>query len=606
MQHSFNSSTISLPASGEKKSKRNLLKRVSLKPKTPLSLPTFRNGTSLVSSSEERSPVCRTPNGCASMPTTPKSAKLFRTRSSSDARSLIFSTRSTSASIDAMRSSTNSNFIVKGDAPPVPSIPKSYLISDEVFVIASPPKVPENAPAPRTSSSSSSSQPSCYSMDSSTSLQSDHSWIGNMGFHSPSQENNISLSNNDLPYVTDDATQPARSSLDEIDDQIVLNLCLNLCHGSTPTGLPPNENGEITPSPHRRSFSSAAAPLFGSVTRHSHSRTPSAPVSLGPLPPQPSRPPTEAVLRKTDAIKKRYSKQTSSPLLSSQSNLPVVNSGSDAVSCCFSSPRIPTGMQKLDSISSLKSIEAGLSQDSKLAKRNHKRSASRQSIVPGKTIEQDFFTAPGRVKLTPGHIAATVPEEQFEEPQLQSRWSEDSNSGNGGVEEVRRLISSLILPKHGSSAKMASVVTSSPDSSTLSRRDVCLDGSKTPDMVSVRHSSSSSSSNSSISEHLDLNAVAPTVRPKAVEDEEETLFDLSRGSLDYGAVYALAQQYAQSHTTSVAPSSKPSLARPSALKTSKPTGNHKFSSLLTNTAASRSHRSLTVDPIDRSYHLRKF
>lgn len=447
----------------------------------------------------------------------------------------------------------------------MPAIPKVFLISDEVFVIAGPPKVQEKVEQPRLSESS--SAPSTYSRLSGVSSQTSNSWVDNPG--SPVQDEMSTF------QVCDSEPEPEhiRSSLDEIDDQMVLNLCLNLCD-EKPARI---ENAHGEKRAHRRSASLRAAqptslPPAQSAKSTHHVRMHSAPLSLGPLPPQPTQPPTEAVLRKTDQIKKRYSKQQSSPLLTSSS--PLMRSSEDS----FPSPRPAPGTPKLDSISSLKSLEAGLSLDSKLVKRKHKRSASKHSSRT--TVDAVFGKD---VRLTPGHVATF-----FDEPamELVSRFSEDSEDG----EDARRLFAK-ISPKLGV-AKFASSFASSSSghSNTVSalemtRLDGDASGARTPEMVATRNSSSSSSS-SSLSDLSDLTTA------------EEAVFDLSRPSLDYAAVYALAQKYAQTSST---PTVSPVVKKPSLKSQSKPST---MRSLLTS-SASRSQRHLP-DPVDRSYHLRKY
>ncbi|KAJ9476667.1 hypothetical protein PHBOTO_000320 [Pseudozyma hubeiensis] len=606
MQGSFASSSTSLPVGGEKKAKRNLLKRVTLRPKTALSVSTSAFASPAAECSPRRASEMfvrdasrQTIDMGKSMPSTPKSARSTR---SFDAKSLALATRTPTAS-----ASKSKGFSVKSDAPAVPYIPKSYLISDEVFVIANLPSVAEDvAPTPRISESS--SAPSSYSMMSSTSSQSSVSWLDdleNVGFPSPPSNDNATFSPMYIRCGSEAECEPTRSSLDDIDDQIVLNLCLNLCDDTTPTGLTSTEMERDTTSKqsHRRTPSLGCA-MSESLSRSSHTRTASAPLSLGPLPPQPTQAPAEAVLRKTDAIKKRYSKQVPSPRLPSQTNSPALGSGKEDATCYFSAPRAAPTMHRLDSISSLKTIEADLSHDLNMVKKIHQRSASKHSIAS----EQDFSSVPRHVELTPGrgaaHKTAADFESEVEEHNLRSRWSEDSDDGSGGVEEVRRLFASLLSPKLGGAPKMTSSLSSYY---TITERDGSVSGTKTPDMISVRHSSSSSSSNSSVSDFSDLTVVAPAcTQVKAVEDEQETLFDFSRPSLDYQAVYALAQQYAasSSNNTSPAPSRKPSLRRASTLKVNSK-GGHRYSSLLPNARASRSLRGLALEPVNRTYHLRK-
>lgn len=524
---SFSSSTVSLPAEASTKSKGKILKRLSLKSKKPLTIATGSNPAASQSTTTLVTPT--TPSrsrrafdlfsttasrkshdaGATSMPSTPKTPKTPRFRSLAAP-----STRSTSASMDAMRNPA-ARF---GDAPPVPAVPKMFLISDEVFVIASPPKEAKqeeqdkSTVAASSRVSSSSSAPSSYSMLSSTSSRTSNSWVDNLG------EDETAA----LPSI-----EPNRSSLDDIDDQIVLNLCMNLCDEKSPASTLSRST----------SLRTAAAPAI------SHTRMTSAPLSLGPLPPPPSAP-SDAVLRKTDQIKKRYSKQS-----------PSIDS--------WTFPRPAPGTPKLDSISSLKSLEAGLSLDSKLAKRNHKRSSSKQS-----STSHSDFSHYGSVKLTPGHVAGTgffdtlEPQEQL----LSSRFSEDSDAGAGAGEDARRLFG-ILSPVLGSVAKFASNHhTSTPQMSAM---DYCrLDGgAATPDMT--RFSSSSVSSNSSLS---DLSSA-----------EEEPVFDLSQPDLDYRAVYAMAQKYANTTAAKKLPQQPRLGMLPS---------------------ASKSHKHL-MDPVDRSYHLRK-
>ena len=309
-----------------------------------------------------------------------------------------------------------------------------------------------------------------------------------------------------------------------------------------------------------------------SYKRVSHVRSGSAPLSLGPLPPQPTEPPTEAVLRKTDQIKKRYSRQ-GSPLITSS---PVLGGSPEISAAAFIAPRPAPGTPKLDRVSSLRSLESALSVDSKKASRNHKRSVSKSS---GRSFESSF-TLPKEVKLTPGHVA--TPTQETPQPELEmelvSRFSEDSDAGS---DDPRRLLA-LLSPVLGSVSRMTGFASSSDAGASTddSRRHSRISGSKTPEMV-ARSSSSNSSSYSDLSE----------LTPSVVDD---TVFDLSRKSLDYRAVYARAQEYAKS-SSSVTTTNSTSRKKLPAAK-SQPTG---FS------LWNRQQNKLP-DPIDRSYHLRKY
>ncbi|SPO20199.1 uncharacterized protein UTRI_00591_B [Ustilago trichophora] len=617
---SFSSSTLSLPAGAEKKSKRNILRRLSLgKPKTSSSssnlgvssssanLTSRSTATLAVPPSEESAsrrafdlfssgPSRPIVDAYASMPSTPRTPKTpthsMSSKLSFDTRSLRPSVRSRSAS-SAARTSTSSRTKNEEEVPPVPQVPKMFLISDEVFVIA------PSASSSKARTSESSSVPTSSPMlpsSSSVSHRSSGSWLDNLG--SPSSEDTPTfprLSKERVAFPTTNSIR-SRSSLDEIDDQMLLNLCevpahkrkstrSNCGHSSTPTR--PSRG-------HARSASQQASPppvptIPASYAR-AHARSGSAPLSLGPLPPQPDEPPTEAVLRRTSQIKKRYSRQGGSPLLTSNSPLMGHSEGT------FTSPRQAPSTPKLDSVSSLRNIEAGLSLDSKMVRRNHKRSVSKGS--GSKSLDSSFAMLKD-VKLTPGHIATPTQEEPRE---LVSRFSEDSDSGS---DDPRRLLS-LLSPVLGSVAKMppflsnntpstATIITTTtaPSSDTHdSRRNSGISGSKTPDMVAARTSSSSSSSYSDLSEIISA---------------DETVFDLSRKSLDYKTVYALAQEYAKSSNSISSTSGSarsPDMAKLGRKKLPTPPSakgaNSGFSLW-----SGRAQRQLP-DPVDRSYHLRKY
>ncbi|EST06458.1 hypothetical protein PSEUBRA_004358 [Kalmanozyma brasiliensis GHG001] len=537
---SYSSSSTSLhEQAADKKSKRKLLNRLTLRPKTaPTSNRSSAFGasqsvTSLALSADGDMPSSRraldmfsssrTVDAYATMPSTPKSPKFSRSKSSHDVRSAP-STRSTSASVAAMGSTV---------APPVPAVPKTYLISDEVFVIAAPPaKLSEKHASVRMSKSYSS--PSSQSMALSSSTQSSGSWVENLG--TPAPEEVPDFEEALLSLTPEESEDAGRSSLDAIDDQIVLNLCLNLYEEVTPVeSVPSSESGDLTPKMerfHSRAGSETATPPVPSIpAKHArrHTRTASAPLSLGPLPPQPSQPPTQAVLRKTDDLKKRYSKQ--SPTAFSVPRFAEVS-------------RSTPGTPKLDSISDLKHLELDLSLDSRMAKRNHQRSLSRAASAT--KLETSYFDLP--------------PQALEEEEYMVSRWSEDSDG-----DDARRIFSLL------GSVKLPSVFSHS-------NSDVRSGGSKTPEMIAARHSSSSSTS-SSVS---DLSELTPTV-------SKEEVFDFSRQSLDYRTVYALAQAYAKTST----PSQKRQPLTRSASHRG-PEVKRNFSKALR-----------TQDPLDRSYHLRK-
>ncbi|SPO21114.1 uncharacterized protein UTRI_00591 [Ustilago trichophora] len=617
---SFSSSTISLPAGAEKKSKRNILRRLSLgKPKASSSssnlavsnssanLASQSTATLTVPASEESvsrrafdlfssGPSRPTVDAYASMPSTPRTPKTpthsMSSKLSFDTRSLRPSIRSRSAS-SAARTSTSSRAKGEEEVPPVPQVPKMFLIPDEVFVIAPSPSAFE----PRTSESSSVATTSpMLSSFSSVSHRSSGSWLDNLG--SPSSEDTPTfpkLSEERVAFPTASSIC-SRSSLDDIDDQMLLNLCEVPAHKSKSTRSD-SEHNSIPTRPsrgHTRSVSQQASPppvpaLPASYAR-AHTRSGSAPLSLGPLPPQPDEPPTEAVLRRTSQIKKRYSRQGGSPLLNS--NSPLMGH-SDVV---FTSPRQAPSTPKLDSVSSLRNIEAGLSLDSKMVRRNHKRSVSKGS--GNKSLDSSFAMLKD-VKLTPGHMATPTQEEPRE---LVSRFSEDSDSGS---DDPRRLLS-LLSPVLGSVAKMppflhnnttttaTNINVAAPLSDTHdSRRNSGISGSKTPDMVAARTSSSSSSSYSDLSEIISV---------------DETVFDLSRKSLDYKTVYALAQEYAKSSNSvsSISGSTRSlDVAKLGKKKLPPPPPSAKSANSGFSLWSGRAQRQLP-DPVDRSYHLRKY
>lgn len=256
----------------------------------------------------------------------------------------------------------------------------------------------------------------------------------------------------------------------------------------------------------------------------------------------------------------------------------------------FTSPRQAPSTPKLDHVSSLRNIEAGLSLDSKMVRCNHKRSVSKGS---GNISLGSSFAMLKDVKLTPGHIATPTQEEPRE---LVSRFSEDSDSGS---DDPRRLLS-LLSPVLGSVAKMPSflssnttttatkVTTTAPSSDTHdSRRNSGISGSKTPDMVAARTSSSSS--------YSDLSEIISV---------DETVFDLSRKSLDYKTVYALAQEYAKSYSVSSGSARSPDVAKLGKKKLPPPPSAKSANSGFW-LWSGRAQRQLP-DPVDRSYHLRKY
>ena len=105
----------------------------------------------------------------------------------------------------------------------------------------------------------------------------------------------------------------------------------------------------------------------------------------------------------------------------------------------------------------------------------------------------------------------------------------------------------------------------------------------------ARTSSSSSSSYSDLSEIASVNV-------------DDTVFDLSRASLDYKTVYAMAQEYAKSFS-SVGRKS-PDNAKLKKKLPALPSGADKKVANA-RTMWGRSQRQLP-DPVDRSYHLRKY
>ncbi|GAC73760.1 hypothetical protein PANT_9d00253 [Moesziomyces antarcticus T-34] len=594
--HSFGSSVLSLPsaaasARAEKKSKRNVLRRLSLgKPRFSSDVPssstaslTSRSTVTLaVNPSEEGSsrrafdlfstPLPREERDTRSAPSTPRTSKAPAFALPGPSSKVSFdekSIRSYPRSRQSLaRNSTNSRF-GGSSVPPVPELPKLVVVSNEVFVIAALPRaknLPELPTSPLLLSSSSGSS------------RSSASWLDNLPTPSISEEAPALPERMESPPAPDTLAATKRSSLDVIDAQMITNLCempapqleavsMARCKSSQGSYCPPRM--------HARSASQRTAPQ-ASVETHqrarSHSRSGSAPQSLGPLPPRPAQPPTEAVLRKTDQIKKRYSRQgTVSPMPS-----PVLNDSA------FSSPRSAPATPKLDTVAALKSLEAGLSLDSKLARRNHKRSSSRTG---GATWDAAFKSSTA-VRLTAGHSAAR--DEATTE--LVSRFSEDSDSG-----ESSRL-RALLSPVLDSVAKMPplfGISTPSVDThSSFGTRTNMVLGNKSPELPSLCISSSSSSSGSD-HDHADLTPVVSI-------EEDDTIFDLSRPSMDYNAVYALAQQYAKASAPQ--PVQLHSMARSNSGRVQVQTKQAR--PIYLNTLWSKASRNLQ-DPVDRSYHLRK-
>lgn len=619
--HAFGSSTLSLPAhnaqaESKSKAKDKFLRRISKMraPSHPLSRSSSTNAASRypatlpVSPHEDYSsrrafdlfstPSRSTVDAYASMPSSPKkSAKEVR-----DGRPLR---RSGSSS----RSRSEAATTPQGeDVPPMPRIPGVFLISDEVFIIANPRKAaPVSAPrvseseseassaaetspalsfesfsAPRMSKSFStpntSPRPSSLSSDS---LRSAASWLEDLASMSPSSDFAAMFPGTAAQLSESAETSTScRTSLDDIDDQMLLNLCEFPPLPYREFRATASESGHATLKPpmgHRRSASHQMAqplPEAPGPFDRSHSRTSSVPESLGPLPPQPVEAPTEAILRRTSQIKKHYSKQSSSPMIGS----PMLGT-TDTTG--FSSPRVAPVTPSAHSVAKLLSLEAGLSLDSKLAKRNHKRTVSKNS---GRKSSEISFTLPKATKLTPGHCA--TPNGNEEARELVSRWSEDSDPG-----EARRLFS-LISPVLESVAKMPPFFTSSSSTGTELSRKVspsnAISGTQTPEML-ASSSISTSSSCSDLSEITSVNA-------------EETVFDLSRPSLDYRTVYAMAQQYAQSSSSDGSRNST-DVSKLAKKLPSLPRGLDKKEavalSLNRRNKAQRHH----ADPLDRTYHL---
>ena len=386
------------------------------------------------------------------------------------------------------------------------------------------------------------------------------------------------------------ASGHSRSSLDEIDEQLLVNLCevSSITKGEEKQKHASGEDVHSSPKLIRRSSRRAAqtvppVPVVPARYARQHARCGSAPVSLGPLPPQPSDPPSEAVLRHTNHIKRRYSKPIS-PLLPSS---PLLSSGllESAGGGTFISPRLAPTTPKSDMVSGLLSLEADLSLESKLVRRSHRRSGSTSSVSP--SLESGF-PLPKQVKLTPGHMATRCKGSNHELGHLVSRFSEDSDPG---CDESRGLLS-LFSPVLGSRSKQSSASNASSvsDVMDLCRRNSALSGSKTPEMVPTSMSSISSSSSSSCSSYTDLSDFVSI-------SVEQTLFDLARPSVDYRAVYASAQEYAKS-SNSLAVAKLPNLAK----ATKHRVQDKKSTNILLRWNKSQRH---LVDPVDRSYHLRK-
>ncbi|SPC65623.1 uncharacterized protein UHOD_00801 [Ustilago sp. UG-2017b] len=604
--HSFASSTFSLPASAEKKFKKTILRRLSLgKDKTSSDLSRSSSAVSLASRSTATlsaapSEECASRrafdlfspysqrldiDAYASIPSSPRMPKTPTFGSNSKVSFDACTIRDTSSRVRSSsaipRASPRSRKVERKAL----EAPKLFLMSNEVFVIAAPPKksattavVPVPVPVimPRYSGSSSYSAASSSPMLSSVSSRSSDSWLDNLGISASSEEEMPAFPESvSVESLVAAELVRSRSSLDDIDYQLLANLCeFPVVPSRSPARMTRSESGHGAPKASRgraRSASHQMAPPVPAVPARftrSHVRSVSAPLSLGPLPPQPSQPPTEAVLRRTDQIKKRYSRQ-GSPLYTSS---PMFEGAESA----FLSPRTAPGTPKLDRTLDLKFLEAGLSLDSKVAKRSHKRSASKT----GSKSFDSHFTLLKDLKLTPGHIATPKDEEPQE---FVSRFSENSDSGR---DDASRLFSSLLSHKPGnaSASKLPSLCTtytiSDAGTSDNCRRN---SGIKTPEMV-ARSSSSSSSSYSDLPEIVSINA-------------DEIVFDLSRPSLDYRQVYAMAQEYAKSSGSVARGAKVASKKKQPAVQN----GLDKKAFGLWN----KSNRQM-LDPVDRSYHLRKY
>nr|CDI51445.1 putative protein [Melanopsichium pennsylvanicum 4] len=291
----------------------------------------------------------------------------------------------------------------------------------------------------------------------------------------------------------------------------------------------------------------------------------------------------------------------------------------------FTTRRATPSTPKLNSVSSLLLIEADLSLDSKVYKRNHRRTVSKD--YASKSFDVMTFTPPREIKLTPGHIATPQNEQESE---FVSRFSDDSDSDTSHDDPARLFgIFPLILggrmdsksPKMNQLSDFSSYYTittngdgdnNTTSSSTLSgsssRCDSSITGTQTPNMIASRTSSSTISSFSDLSELANgsnnVVSVAATANNAVDLNLEEPTFDLNRKSLDYRTVYALAQEYAKST------SSPSTLVLPS-LSSSQATNSSKKTNLINKRNSSGFARWIKTriksyqDPIDRSYHLRK-
>ncbi|KAJ1031198.1 hypothetical protein NDA18_002416 [Ustilago nuda] len=601
--HSFASSTFLLPASAEKKLKKTILRRLSLgKDKTSSDLSRSSSAVSLASRSTATlaaapseecasrrafdlfSPYSQRPDidAYASIPSSHRMPKTptfgSNSKVSFDARTI----RDTSSSVRPSSAILRASPRPWKDERKAPPAPKLFLMSNEVFVIAASPKksattaavpVPVPVVMPRYSGSSSYSAASSSPMLSSVSSRSSDSWLDNLGISASSEEEMPAFPESvSVESLVAAELVRSRSSLDDIDYQLLANLCeFPVVPSRSPERTTRSESGHGASKASRGRARSASHQMTPPVPAHftrSHVRSGSAPLSLGPLPPQPSQPPTEAVLRRTDQIKKSYSRQ-GSPLYTSS---PMFEGAESAIL----SPRTAPGTPKVDRTLDLNFLEAGLSLDSKVAKRSYKRSASKS----GSKSFDSHFTLLKDLKLTPGHIVTPKDEEPQE---LVSRFSENSDSGR---DEAGRLFSSLLSHKPGnaSASKLPPLCTtytiSDAGTSDNCRRN---SGIKTPEMV-ARSSSSSSSSYSDLPEIVSVNV-------------DEIVFDLSRPSLDYRQVYAMAQEYAKSSGSVARGAKVANKKKQSAVQN----GWDKKAFGLWN----KSNRQM-LDPVDRSYHLRKY
>ncbi|PWY98772.1 hypothetical protein BCV70DRAFT_27443 [Testicularia cyperi] len=382
--------------------------------------------------------------------------------------------------------------------------------------------------------------------------------------------------------------QSQRSSLDIIEEQLYSDLA-----DSFASRDPLQEFERHFPASTRSEIGhGAASPMSRSVSipAAKFSRRTSTPVSLGPLPARPSNIsiPHSFKINARRSVQVRgapsagfFSLDETSQTIKIEQRRPAPDAPQDVRRPAPPSPRpiLTRQSSATSSLSSMSVDEIPIATSESLVGLFEERAMEVKSRC---SFEEEIRADEAQ--------AQEQEQEQVPESKLQSRFSDDSD--NAGESHEKRL---SFMPSFGS-FKTPSLSSTASSSIALRDREV---RAATPDM---------SRSSSSISTASTTSSTAYT----------EQIFDLSRPSIDYRQVYALAHEYAHFSSDGTQPKNSPSSLQSSS--SSPVIHSHIRPSLLRSKSqqqpsplsfgflakSSKPNQCTRKDPLDRSYHLRRF